>query len=119
MPDRLETRFAALPPLRRMLMLWTVAGALVHAAVPALHAAVTPVGPIALWLWLLPLAALGFDLLASPPVGVGLPATALPESAARRRRTGAGSLRQALSRRDRLRPSAKAQPAARRVRRAG
>lgn len=109
----LEHRFANLPPRRRGLTLWIVVGATLHLCLPALHSALTPAGPAGLWLWALPLAALGLDLMVEPTTGCAEPATvAMPPP---RRRRG-GAMRGPISRRDRARLASRA---ARSVRRAG
>ena len=65
MSTKLERIYDALPVRQRILLAWAATGAGVYAALPALHSATTVVGPAALWFWLLPLAALGLDLLLS------------------------------------------------------
>jgi len=120
MLDRLETRFATASLLRRLLMVWAATGALVHAAIPALHAAATVAGPVALWLWVLPLSALALVLMASGPSDVTRPTVAAAATAVTRRRRGAAvQSRAAISRRDRPRSPSTASPVAPRVRRAG
>ena len=118
--DRLERFHAHTSPLRRALLLWAASGALVHACLPALHAATTPVGPAALWLWLLPLAALSLDLVIAPAARTRTVIVAPPAAASmRRRRPSAIAMRMPVSRRDRPRPAVKVPPGAPRVRRAG
>jgi hypothetical protein len=118
--DRLERIHAHTSPLRRALLLWVASGALVHACLPALHAATTPVGPAALWLWLLPLAALSLDLVIAPAARTRMVIVAPPVAASlRRRRPSATATRSLVSRRDRPRPAVKVPPGAPRVRRAG
>lgn len=116
--ERLEKRYANASLLHRLLMVWIASGALVHGAIPALHSAMTPVGPVALWLWFLPLMALALDLVAAPsprPTALVIAAT----NCTRRRRAAAIAPRIAISRRDRPRSAVVASPVARRVRRAG
>lgn len=96
---------------QRTWLAWAAAGATVQACVPALHGAWTALGPLALWLWLLPLAALGLELAWAP----GRRADAATGS--RRRSRARPTERPALSRRDRPRPALRA--AARPARRAG
>jgi hypothetical protein len=107
----LQQHALAATPRQRLWLAWAAAGATVQACVPALHGAWTALGPLALWLWLLPLAALALDLLAAPPHRVDAGA------GGRRRTRARPAPRTALSRRDRTRvpPRAVARP----VRRAG
>lgn len=62
----LQRHFDRLAPRAQILLIWTVAGAVLHACLPVLHAARTVIGPVGLWLWLLPAAALGLELLWAP-----------------------------------------------------
>lgn len=96
---------------QRLWLAWAAAGAVVQACVPALHGAWTALGPLALWLWLLPLAALALELAWTPV------RHAEAASAGRRRNRPRPATRSALSRRDRPRPALRA--AARPGRRAG
>lgn len=101
-------------PHLRWLTAWASIGAAIHACVPALHGAMTPFGPVALWLWLLPTAAIGLDLLTARENRTTVEAmTSLP---IRRRRTGA-TRRSGVIRRDRTLSGPR--PAARPVRQAG
>ena len=108
----LERIYAAARPRRRWLLLWIATGIVIHACLPTLHSAMTPVGPAGLWLWALPLAALGLDLLAAPADAL-LPAP-LAAPTARRRRSG--TVRSHTGRHDRPRS---ARPDMRQGRRAG
>ena len=49
-------------PRQRLLGLWAALGITLQLSLPALHGG-SAVGPLALWMWWLPLAALGLDLL--------------------------------------------------------
>lgn len=108
----LERLYAAARPRRRWLLLWIATGIAIHACLPALHSAVTPIGPAGLWLWALPLTVLGLDLLVAPD---DAPVPEPPVMPTIRRRRG-GAARGGVSRRDRPRS---ARPDARRGRRAG
>lgn len=114
MIDRIERQLATLRPRQRALLLWLAAGAALQASLPSLHHAWTPAGPAALWLWLLPAAAFGLDLLLFPPAGGrDVQAAAVPA----RRRRGAIRGERGLSRRER--PRSPARLPARPARRAG
>jgi hypothetical protein len=111
MLDALQHHLDRTGARQRTWLAWAAAGAIVQACVPALHGAWTAFGPLALWLWLLPLAALALDL-AWTPVRRAEAATG-----SRRRTRARPADRVALSRRDRPRPALRA--AVRPARRAG
>ncbi len=60
---------------QRFFASWAGLGATVHLCLPALHQASTPLGHVALWLWLLPLAAWALGQLFSPGSSATVPAT--------------------------------------------
>jgi hypothetical protein len=111
MLDVLQHHLDRIGARQRTWLTWAATGATVQACVPALHGAWTALGPLALWLWLLPLAALALELVAAPPHRVDAGA------GSRRRSRARPASRPALSRRERVRvpPRAVARP----VRRAG
>ncbi len=58
---------------QRFFATWAALGATVHLCLPALHQATTPLGHVALWLWLLPTAAWALgQLFPSPDQGVAV-----------------------------------------------
>lgn len=57
-------------PRQRFFASWAALGATVHLCLPALHQATTPVGHVALWLWLLPAAAWALEMLFAPGMPV-------------------------------------------------
>lgn len=58
----LERLFEQASSRQRLLGLWAALGVTLQLSLPALNG-VSAVGPLALWMWWLPLAALGLDLL--------------------------------------------------------
>lgn len=73
-------------PRQRLLAAWAALGATVQLCLPALHGGHGALGAAALWLWWLPLAALGLDLLLSWPAGATRSGDLRPRRRARRMR---------------------------------
>lgn len=59
----IDTTFGRASARQRLFIAWAALGATVQLCLPALHGATGPFGAAALWLWWLPLTALGLDLL--------------------------------------------------------
>mgnify|MGYP000850452858 CR=1 FL=1 len=104
---------------QRLLAAWAALGATVQACLPPLHGLDTALGPVALWLWLLPLAALALAWLLVPAAaGTGadrLHGRGRRPPAPRRRTAGAAATTAARP----GRPRAALRPVAGRQRQAG
>lgn len=105
---KLKQEFETMSGCRRALLVWAAIGGTVYAAMPPLHGAVTAIGPVALWLWLLPSAAFGLDLLLAPDAAAGAVGARPAPSSLRRRRRGRAAISRRVRQRSDVQPDRRA-----------